>query len=219
MELKKIFNAWAHQVKPEYARKQWLLSKWEMCEGIDWPPDKQEIMLKSIQRSLQLNSVDVLIDLGCGGGWISNALRPYVSQLKGLDISLEMLKHFQTVNIPSECVCGEIAAIPFKSNSFDKLLCYYVFINFSDDRYIERSLIEIVRILKKGGRALIGQLPDKNGSGQYDQAKKEYMQYNRNRLDPGIDTSDIFPPPLKLFDKEQLIHFLKKQNVHFYFAK
>ena len=37
MELKKIFNSWAGSVQKDYANKQWLLSKWELFEGIEWP--------------------------------------------------------------------------------------------------------------------------------------------------------------------------------------
>ena len=49
--------------------------------------------------------------------------------------------------------------------------------------------------------------------------KKEYLADNQKLFDLGIDTSDIYSPPLKLFNKKKLIHFLKKQNAHFHFSK
>ena len=76
-------------------------------------------------------------------------------------------------------VCGNIGELPFKDGIADRALCYFVLINMMDDFDIQNAIIDIMRILKKGGRALIGQLPDKSCSYDYDKSKQEYLQYYR----------------------------------------
>ncbi len=221
MELKQIFNNWAHSVGEEYSKKQWLLSKWEMFEGVEWSEKKCAILIKNIRDRLQLSPEEKLIELGCGGGWILESLKPYVEKAYGMDIAVEMLKHAQGILPQNILLSGEIGKIPIKENFFDKILCYYVFINFSEDSYIEDSIREIGRVLKKGGRALIGQLPDRTKSSQYDRAKKDYLEHCQNiyQNNLGRDTSEIHLPPLKLYDKNKLISFLKKNDLRFHFSK
>lgn len=217
MGLKEIFNAWAGSAKKDYAQKQWLLSKWELFEGIEWPPEKTNVMIKTIIEGLKLDKSKSLMDLGCGGGWILKNLKPYADKIYGLDFSFEMLK-FALTTCPGEIFLGgDIGKLPFKPNIFDRALAYYVVLNFTDDRYVERSLREIFRVLKMGGRALIGQLPDKDRSRDYDAAKNEYFQYCQARYKLGGNIRDIHAPPLRLFDREQLSEFLKKEKINFQF--
>ncbi len=219
MELKQIFNSWAGSVGSEYARKQWLLSKWELFEGIDWPQEKNELMIRSIVQGLRLKTDHRLIDLGCGGGWILNQLKTSCGKIYGLDISFQMLK-IAMMGCPKEkFLCGEIGKLPVRSNSFDRVLSFYVFLNFSHDAYVEQSLSEIVRILKRGGRALIGQLPDERRSQDYDKAKAGHLDYCRNHYTLGKNIRDIHTPPLRLFDKEKLGRFLKAHDVAHQFLK
>src|SRR5436190_23422772 len=91
--LRTIFNNWAAHAKNDYLGKQWLLSKWEMHDGIDWPLDKVNILLESVREVMQVSPSDSLIDIGCGGGWIWRGLQNYVKWSAGLDISEEMLKN------------------------------------------------------------------------------------------------------------------------------
>ena len=218
MDLKNLFDSWAQTVGPDYSHKQWLLSKWEMFEGIDWPGEKREILIRTILHSLPLQSSDRLLDLGCGGGWILDVLQPRVRRACGLDVSWEMLRCAQTLLRQIPLLCGEAGRLPFRSESFDKVLCYYVFVNFIDEEYIERSIAEIVRILRPRGRALIGQLPQAGMSEQYDAAKTDYIEYHRRRMELGKETRGLFRPPLKFYRKELLVRCLDGQNIRFHFC-
>ena len=219
MELKKIFDSWAGTAKKDYARKQWLLSKWELFEGIEWTQEKKDLMVKSIANGLQLRKTHALLDLGCGGGWILKQLKPRVKKIYGLDFSQRMLAFALKVCPGEKFISGEISTLPFKDGSFDRALSYYVFLNFTDDRYVERSLMEILRVLKKGGRALIGQLPDKNRSRQYDLAKREHLAYCHEHFVLGKNIRDTFPPPLRLSDRVKLGRFLKDRKIKHRFLK
>jgi len=217
MKLKELFDLWGSQAQDQYADKQWLLSKWEVNEGIDWPEEKTEVMVKSLLQGLQPQPTDTIIELGCGGAWILDQLKTYTRKFYGLDFSMEMLKFADQQFKGDHLICGEIGQLPFFSNYFDCILSYYVFMNFDDDVYIEQSILEIIRVLKKGGRALIGQLPEREGSLRYEQAKSEYFKYCQSQFEVGKSIREEHKPPLRLFEKDQLSAFLNEQKVSFFY--
>jgi len=215
MELRDIFDSWAESTQKKYSDKQWLLSKWEMAEGIEWPPEKIAVMVDSIRGGLSLESGDLIIDLGCGGGWIGGRLKPFVRRVCGLDIALHMLDHARETIGPGALVCGSIGNLPFKDQTFDKVLSYYVFMNFREDAFVEAGIREMMRVLKKDGRALIGQLPDERGSSDYDRQKADYLEYCAKRFPVGKNTRDCCAPPIKLFDRGRLCAFLEKERIRY----
>ena len=89
---------------------------------------------------------------------------------------------------------------------------YFVFINLTQERYIQDSLLQINRILKQGGRAVIGQLPDRRGSKDYDKAKEDYLNYCQKKFDIKKEIRP-YRPPIKLFDKASLMEWLRKKNI------
>ncbi len=219
MELQKIFNGWAKSVASDYAKRQWLLSLWEVVEGVEWPQDKCRLMVKIIAERLELKSTHTLVDLGCGGGWILSLLKPLVKESLGVDFSLGMLDFAKAAAPQNMYVCAEMGRLPFKNESFDRMLSYFVYINITDDVYVQQSIHEALRILKPGGRALIGQMPDKNGSRDYDAAKEEYIKYCEKTYRLGKSHRGTSLPPLRLFDKEKLGGFLSTEKIRFQFRK
>ncbi len=221
MDLKNLFDSWGQAAGRDFARKQWFLSKWEVTEGIDWPKEKIDCMIRSISDGLKLRRNDTLVDLGCGGGWILKALKPCVRKIVGLDFSPAMLANAVAVCPEGEdkasFICGEIGKLPLRDETCERALSYFVFINFKDDDVVARSIQDIMRILKKGGRALIGQLPDKNRSVDYDQAKEEYLEYCRSTYPCGKNHQNTCRMPGKLFDKGYLINFLDRENIRWHF--
>ena len=214
--LQTVFNDWASQAKGAYRKKQWLLSKWETLDGIDWPAPKIKILFETIRGALELRRSDSFIDIGCGGGWIQQGLKRYVKRSIGLDISIEMLKHASAPGLgrlKNDLVCGDVCQLPFKNKSFSRALCYFVFINFSDPDHIRRAIGEMMRILKKGGRVLIGQIPDRNYSAQYDVAKASYLDYCRKTYQLGRNIRDICVVPVHPLDRGFFVRFLEKEKI------
>ena len=204
MELQNIFNSWASgQTAKKFTEKQWLLSKWENIEGIDWPQEKIAAMVDQITMRLGLLPDHFLLDLGCGGGWLLKKMQPIIKKGVGIDISFNMLQHAASFFQEGDWVTGQAAQIPFKEATFDRLLSYFVFINIQDKEYIKKSLQEIHRVLKKGGKALIGQLPDKDKSADYDQDKSEYLDYCQERFSLGQNYRDENYVPLQLYDRDE----------------
>ncbi len=218
-DLKKLFDVWGQTAKSDYAYEQWLLSKWEVVEGVVWPPEKIKMMIQTIVDGLKLNKSDIIADLGCGGGWILKELRPCVKNAVGLDFSQAMLTHARQFCPSENFVCGEIGNLPFKDESLDGALSYFVFLNFLDDDFIERALLDLMRILKKGGRALIGQLPDKTRSADYDRAKAQYLEYCQKNFKLRSSHREVCRAQQKLFDIDKLKGFLNRQKIDYEFKK
>jgi ubiquinone/menaquinone biosynthesis C-methylase UbiE len=55
---------------------------------------------------------------------------------------------------------GSITAIPQPDGSFDRVLAYSVLQYLADEAAVERALVEVARVLKPGGRALLAANPD-----------------------------------------------------------
>lgn len=213
MDLRNLFDTWSKKASPNYDKKQWLLSKWEVVEGIEWPEEKFEAMMQTLRGRLKLNASQSLIDLGCGGGWILKALKSSAGRVAGLDFSLAMLGRARSTCPGEFLICADISRLPLKDLTWDRALSYFVFLNFMDDGFIERGILEIMRVLKKGGRALIGQLPDEKMSRDYDLAKEDHLAYCRKTFHLGKSNRDVCRAPQKLFSKGKLTSFLKRQGI------
>ncbi len=212
--LQKLFDEWAaHAAHPD--EPPWLLNRWEDVEGIEWPPDKIRLMIEHIQGNLDLHAGDRLLEIGCGTGWILAALRKRVRQVAGMDIALKMLR-LARPNLPAGSLLGgEMARLPFRRDSLERILCYFVFLNNQDDDYLQRTLKDIVRVLKPGGRALIGQLPDRQFSSEYERDKQRYQEYCRDRFRLGCDHREQRRFPVRLFDRDEITRLLSEQGFMF----
>jgi SAM-dependent methyltransferase len=93
-----------------------------------------------------------VLDLACGAGRHTAALRRHGFRTLGVDLSLTLLAHMQ--RLPR--VAGDMRGLPFASGSFDWVLNFFTsFGYFEQERENFRVLEEIVRVLASGGRFLI----------------------------------------------------------------
>ena len=119
-----------------------------------------------ITGKLRLNSMDTLLDLGCGTGLISINLSKKVRKATGLDFGQDVLmrakRNFQADNSYIELVQGDIITLPFKDEAFSKVLCYSVAMCFQDYEDFTEALIEMLRVCQPGGLVLVGDIPEKN---------------------------------------------------------
>lgn len=212
-----LFNTWGKITGKHYTDKQWLLSKWEVFEDMDWPDEKVDCMLQTIQDGLQLRPQDILLDLGCGGGWILDRIKPLVSDVIGVDFSFEMIHHARDTFPQEKLLCGKIGQLPLGDNICDKVLCYFVFINYETDEMVYASIRDIMRVLKPGGRALVGQLPDKDLSHLYDKAKETYLAHYLETHSEEKSLRDIHRIPQKLYDRKSLKIFLEQEDIFYQF--
>lgn len=138
-QLREEFNRWAEA------------GKGESMEHEHWPITKPTLELMQIARS------DMILDVGCGGGWLSRILSQRVPQghVIGMDISDEMIERarqaspkFQNL----EFVTGAVDEIPCDSDSFSKVISVESSYYWPDPA---KGIREIRRVLQEGGSAWI----------------------------------------------------------------
>ena len=80
-------------------------------------------------------------------------------RVTGLDISRSFVRmateNAASAGVPVTFLHGDVAAMPFESDSFDFLVCRAAFKNFTEP---VRAIDEMHRVLKRGGEALITDL-------------------------------------------------------------
>lgn len=93
-----------------------------------------------------------VLDLACGAGRHTSALRRAGYRTLGIDLSLTLLAH--PPRVPS--VAADMGALPFVDGAFDWVLNFFTsFGYFETERQNFRVLEEITRVLAPGGRFLI----------------------------------------------------------------
>jgi len=121
--------------------------------------DKTQLdpIVKDVIKKLSLQKGERLLDVGCGSGvLLSEVVKKAEIVGAGIDFSekeIEIAKaHFP--HIPFQI--GSVESIPFPNQSFDKVLCYGVLLYIEDWK---PALHELLRVCKKGGMILLGDLP------------------------------------------------------------
>jgi SAM-dependent methyltransferase len=107
-----------------------------------------------VERHLGGPRPGAVLDLACGAGRHTAALRQRGYRTLGLDLSLTLLARMLARGLPR--VAGDMRRLPFTASSFDWVLNFFTsFGYFESERENFRVLEEIVRILTPGGRFLI----------------------------------------------------------------
>lgn len=93
-----------------------------------------------------------LLDVGCGGGYLSEGFAKTGFEVTGIDPSRNTLRaaseHAAQSGLPIEYKEGRAEAIPFDDSSFDYVSCCDVLEHVDD---INATISEIARVLKPGG--------------------------------------------------------------------
>jgi 2-polyprenyl-3-methyl-5-hydroxy-6-metoxy-1,4-benzoquinol methylase len=90
------------------------------------------LLLKKITK---WNRNDVVLDAGCGSGRFIKLLSPFVKEMHGIDISEKALKIAKSYKIKNAIIRkGNVLKIPYRNNSFDKVICIDVIEHIKDDK-------------------------------------------------------------------------------------
>lgn len=99
-----------------------------------------------------LNKVNpkLILDYGCGAGWLSKILISHNYNVLGVDISKGLIGNSKRINSENEFLVGDCVNLPFKEGKFDLIIGMGILHHLD----CKRALLECHRILKTGGYIL-----------------------------------------------------------------
>ncbi|MDF2886786.1 MAG: Methyltransferase type 11 [Lacrimispora sp.] len=138
---------------------------------------------RQITKRLDIQKGDKVLEVGCGAGAIAQYLD---CDYTGMDYSHTLVKkHIEILH--NSVLTGEAADLPFKDHSFDKVICYGVYLYFDDQEYAKKATRELLRVARKS--VLIGELPIRSH-------RKEHLLFTKDDFE-GWEISDGFYDPYR----------------------
>ena len=104
---------------------------------------------KKLYSRLQMDHNSEILDIGCGSGEMTHALKNKVRNITGIDISSKSLEIARQNNPDKSFVMADMTAIPFDTNQFD-FITAMTSLEFCFDK--TQALAEIYRLLKNDGK-------------------------------------------------------------------
>jgi SAM-dependent methyltransferase len=95
------------------------------------------------------------LDVGCGTGVLASRLAEAGYAMTGIDPSPGMLEILRSRAPGVEAVEGSGTALPFDDGAFDLVLSVATFHHIADPGEVRRTLSEMVRVARPGGRILV----------------------------------------------------------------
>ncbi len=95
------------------------------------------------------------LDVGCGTGVLARRLAGVGWEMSGIDPSAGMLDVLRESAPEIEAVVGSGTSLPFPDDHFDLVLTVAVMHHIADPGDVRRTLGEMVRVAKPGGRVLV----------------------------------------------------------------
>lgn len=171
-ELHKDFNSSFNYIEhyQEDAKQFDYFTEYE-CGASNFENDK----LKQIIISRVPRNSDLILDIGCGKGWVADYFLNLGKSIISMDISLTnplriSRKHNENNHLG---LVADVYSMPFKENSIDCVISSEVMEHVPNPKlYIE----EIVKVLKPGGKAVI--------TTPYNEKLQYYLCVHCNKLTP-----------------------------------
>lgn len=126
-------------------------------------PVRYEELIGSIWEQTASTTTSRLLEVGTASGFLARGLAPRVGFYAGVDVSADAVGVARRLGRPNAgFLCGDGSRLPLRDNGFDAAFCYDVFTNFPDFAFGAGILREMLRVVRPGGRVLVGSLPDQH---------------------------------------------------------
>ncbi len=158
-----------------------------------------------------------VLDAGCGNGFTTVSLAPFVENIVGIDFSPVLIKQAQLTYDEVVFQVADLLKLPFGEATFDTVFTERTIININPWSEQQKAIKEIYRVLKKGGRFIM-----------VEQTQEGLAQVNRWRKLLGLSIIKNWPNNLylseqqlnvflpKLFTIEKIEHFA---STYYFFSK
>ena len=141
-----------------------------------------------------------ILDVGPGNGKYMTYRDDLI--MKGIDISIELVKICNNKNL--DVIHGNMTNLPFEDNIFDGLLCVAVFHHLDNDEDRKKSLNEMYRVLKVGGKCFI----EVWAKEQNDNSNKNTLEFKKNNnlvQWKSIKTKEIYYRYYNIYSNNELM--------------
>ena len=153
LEIKK--NEWEQQAKTSEDLGR------QVCRTVDSSEFLK--LIDDIKKKLVIDrKLDSILDIGCGNALVLNHLSGSFQNIYGTDFSANMIDKARVTIPQGHFSQGEANSLKFKDNQFDRVLTYSIFHYFPSIEYGYNTIDEMIRVCKKGGVVLIGDLLDQS---------------------------------------------------------
>ncbi len=116
----------------------------------------RRVVVEPYLARLELQSHHHVLDIGCGSGLMLEALVGRVERCVGVEPSRTMAARYKGRAEVYGCAAHEL---PFADESFDRILMASVAHYFPSTSYFEAVVVRALRLLRRGGIFLIGDVP------------------------------------------------------------
>ena len=147
--------------------------------GVSVTEEQWERTIEYIAGLTSLKERDALIELCCGNALLLGPLAKQCSRATGVDFSRVLLKqaHELFPNVFAT-IHGDVLDVELPENSADVVLIYFAIQHF-DQKNAVHLIEKAIKLLKPGGRLLVGDVPDARKLWQYlnkPEYRKDYIQ-------------------------------------------
>lgn len=167
---------------------------------------------KKILKELAPREGEKVLDAGCGWGYylrFLNRLWGEKVEITGLDIEPTSIIRAKTEmrGTKTQVVGGDVTKMPFKANSFDKVILSEVLEHLLDER---RALKEIYRVLKPNGYLLIS-VPNANYPLFWDPVNWFLQHFFKTHIKEGF-WAGIWTNHLRLYTRARISRLLNESG-------
>lgn len=171
----------ARVIKSRFPENQWDFEKVERCSQRLTPPKYKPYIHRRAQFCLKyLTDLDVVLDVGCGEGFITNLIKPHCKKIIGIDYSEEAIAIAKASYSDIDLLQMTATRLDFENQSFEKILCLELFEHLTILQ-VHKCLKEAYRILKKGGM-IIGSTPLRTAEASTPKTYSHLYEYSESEL-------------------------------------
>jgi SAM-dependent methyltransferase len=124
-------------------------------------PGLYDDLIASILEQCAVGLGSSVLEVGCAAGFLARGVAPRVASYFGVDLAKPPLRVAARLGLRNARFrVGDGAGLGFSDSSFDAAFCYDVFTNFPQFTDGVPIIQEMLRVVRPGGRALVGSVPD-----------------------------------------------------------
>ena len=154
-------------------------------------------LIASIVEALHLTPQSKVLEVGSASGFVALGLAPRVGEYLGVDVSdgaLSVARRLRLPNATFQLADGN--RLPFPDDSLDAALCYDVYTNFPQFEDGAGIIKDMFRVIKPGGRLMMGSIPDLETRETFNAHAAELAAGIEARFGPPIPPPAIGQPKL-----------------------